>query len=268
MPAVGIPTNDPYYLPAEVYPRVSNKDPKNRIITYPKITVGENTGVFLVLGQSLADSSVNATYSPVNATKVDNINIWDGGCYRLVDPMLGPSGSAGFGSLFTRLADKLITAGIFQRVNLVPFAMGGSTVAEWAPGGIQHAKLLLAPKRVVAAGIPLSAISAVLWQQGAQDAANGVTQTYYKDTHDSMTGAFRALYGNIPWFLAKSTTISYAPIRAAIDQIVAAGPNVYAGADTDTVDRTTANRYDTVHPTAQGADTMATLWVTALDAVF
>lgn len=265
---VGFPNNDPYLMTQELPGREALKDPRGRTIKSPLIVAGETTGVFIVAGQSLADSSVNATYSPTNASKIDEINVFDGGCYQAADPMIGASAAgAAYGCFFLRLADKMIIAGKFQRIILVPIAMGGSSITDWAPGGIYHLKLLAAPKRVIAAGIPLNAISAVLWQQGETDASNSMLQATYKANHDAMTTAFRALHGNIRWFLAKSTTINYAPIRSAVDQIVAAGPQTFAGADTDTITGGT-NRYDSVHPTATGADAMSSLWVTALSAVF
>lgn len=268
----GRPTNDPFWLPDEVSPKISFKDARGRTVSTPLITAGENTGVFLVMGQSLADSSVNAQFSPVNAAKIDQINLWDGGTYRAADPMVGPTrAGAAFGCQFLRVADSMITNGKFARIILVPCAVGGTSITNWAPGGDCSLRAGVAMKRILAAGTPAASVSAVLWQHGETDSANSMAQATYQSNFAAMLAAFRASYPNIPWFLAKSTWQGggqNTAIRAAVDAIVAGGPLIYAGADTDTVNNGATDRYDGTHPTATGSGLMAALWVTALSAVF
>ena len=62
-------------------------------------------GVFVVPGQSLAGNHGVTAYTPANAANCLNLNIDDGVIYRLQDPMLGATGTAG--SYVSRLADKL-----------------------------------------------------------------------------------------------------------------------------------------------------------------
>lgn len=267
--AAGLPTNDPYWLPDEISPKISFKDARAKTIASPGLVAGQTNLTFIVAGQSLGDNSVNTQYTPTNPTKIKQVNIWDGGTYAAIDPLVGTSNV--IGNIFSQAADKLVTFSIAQNVTLIPICMGGTSVTDWIPGGGQHAKLFLAVRRMIAAGIPLGSLSAILWQQGETDAANGMSQATYKTNHDLMTAAFRAVYGNVPWFIAKSTWqngTQNTGIRAAVDAIVAAGPSVFAGADTDAFHAVPADRYDGTHPTAQGAGSMSSAWVTALDAVF
>jgi hypothetical protein len=267
--ASGLPTNDPYWAADEIYPRIANKDARGKTKRSPLIVAGENTGVFITAGQSLADNAVDSNTVVSNPTKVDEINLWDGGCYAASDPLVGCAGN--LGNMFTQVADKLVTFGIFQRVILLPISMGGTSITNWIPGGDQHEKLFRIVRRMIAAGIPLSALSAILWQQGETDAANGMSQATYQSNFALMLAPFRALYGNKPWFLAKSTWqngTQNTAIRAAVDAIVAGGPAIYAGANCDAFNAVPADRYDGTHPSAQGAGSMSSAWVTALDAVF
>src|SRR5215216_605993 len=47
--------------------------------------------ILLLAGQSNMASSFPTNYTPANATKVDNFNLYDGATYRWVDPPLGCS---------------------------------------------------------------------------------------------------------------------------------------------------------------------------------
>lgn len=244
-----------------------------RTTSTPRLAGGEKTGVFIVAGQSNAQNIAAGAYAPANGAKIDNLNLYDGGTYRALEPLLGAdtSTAAGFGpgNMFLRVADKLISAGIFARVILATVAKGGTTIAEW--DATLHRRILVAHRRLAAVGL---APTAVLWQQGESDTNAGTTQSAYTASAQSMINKVRAEMGTtVPWFLAYSTYyngVTSPGIREAVAALIAANPNVYAGADTDTLTGTAVNRNaaDGVHLTAAGQDTGAGLWGDALHLVF
>lgn len=256
---------DPFYLPEEVSPKISFKNARTKTLTDPRGS--ESTLTFIVTGQSLASNVVDtvpggtgAFYTPTNPTKIDHINIFDGGTYRATEPLLGTSDSRG--NLFFQLADKVIAAGLCQRVILAPIAMGATSITEHVPGTIGYSKLVTAARRCIAAG---RTPDAVLLQIGETDAANGMSQATFQANFNLMHAAFDAEFAGTPWFLAKSSN-NNATIRAAITALVN-GTDILNGADCDAFMGATY-RYDSVHPNPAGADSMSTAWLAALGAYF
>jgi hypothetical protein len=101
--------------------------------------------VMLMPGQSNIADEAPSAYTPTNAAAIDNLNIYDGGIYNAVDPLLGCAIiQAVGGNPILRLADNLITANLFDHVLLVPMADGGYSVSatyftaspagQWGPG--------------------------------------------------------------------------------------------------------------------------------------
>lgn len=222
-------------------------------------------GVILVGGQSQAANHGVSNYTPTNAANCLQINIYDGVVYRLVDPVLGATGSAG--SYIGRLCDKLITAGKYTTVVMVPFAIGGTSIGQWsstgpttdglrAAGWWSH-RLVVAIKRAQQYGYT---ISGILFEQGTQDAAYGTTQAAWQAGFADLVTTARGAGHNGKWLLPRSTLVSgvgsNATIRAA--QVAAAdGSTVIAGPDLDTY--TGANvQADGVHRTDAGNDNVAT----------
>lgn len=233
----------------------------------PRLIAGERTGVFILAGQSLAAGSVQQLYTPTNIDKIGNINIYDGAMYAAADPLLGHGlsivSSANWGCVFTRVADLLISNGVFDRVILIPVAYGATTVAQWDSD--LHKLIIVGYRRAKALGIP--AISGILWQQGESDSATA-TQASYSASWLSMKAKVAAEF-SAPWFVAKSTYIpggsTNAGIRAACAGFVD-NATVYAGPDTDVLG--SGNRYDDQHWNATGSPIAANLWLSSLDAVF
>ena len=146
---------------------IGNRTLTGKTVSKAGLNAGETTGVFVVAGQSNAANCGTTNYTPSNASKVDNLSIYDGGTYAGADPLLGCQnipGVAGTGNLFTRMADKLITAGKYQRVILIPVAVGGSSVADW--NAYLSERLIVSGRRAAAIGLP---ITAYLWMQGETD---------------------------------------------------------------------------------------------------
>lgn len=255
---------DPFFPLVSSYAAAAFNDKRGRQLENPRTWTGR-IGTFITDGQSLGSNSCDATYVPVNVGKVHNLNLLDGGIYALADPMLGTDVGAGrLGNMFTRVADKLVSAGLFNHVVIVPTNLGGTSVAQWDASLWQD--IPIAHARCLAAGLtPL----AILDQQGETDNALGTSRDVYRGTKAHIITMVRNVGITVPWFLAKSTYYNgntSAAIRGAIDDLVASDPNIHAGPDTDTV--TLRQPADNTHLTGAGADVAAAQWVTALDAVF
>lgn len=244
-----------YFAPLQAF-----RETGARTLADPRLVSGERTGVFICAGQSNIANSVDVGYSVTNPTKIQNLNIFDGGVYETVDPLLGCSSTGG--SWLGRMGDKLITANIFDRVILVPIGRGGSSVTDWLPSAPLGSCLKTAVTRCAARGY---SISGFLWQQGEADASAGMTQSTYSANLANVIAPFMMA----PWFIGRSTYVSgvtNASIRAACTAAVN-GTTVFAGADTDTLNAS-SRQSDNLHFNASGANSAATLWTTAIESVY
>lgn len=245
--------SDPFALPhpdRDAYP--SQKDPRGR--GQRPVSSGPGVGVFICAGQSNIGNWSEGAYVATSAA-IDNLNIWDGGNYATSDPVLGCDGS--MSNWTRRFADKLIMAGTYTRVVLVPCAMGGTSSAEWLPGAQYFPRLITAFRRCAAVDLNPTA---VLWQQGEAGPDNSTLS--YQANITSIIGAVRGEGFNSPWLLGKSTwtqTGSKAAIRAAVDALVSADPLIFMGGDTD--DLTASFRQvDSPHFNAAGAEQCSIRW--------
>lgn len=154
-------------------------------------TNGPRTAVIVVAGQSYAanmpftdpDAYVSQ-YTPRGA--VSQLNVFDGNFYAAADPLLGTSGVGG--SMWTRMADRLIQSGKYDSVVLVPLAVGGSSVHDWQPGGSLFRKLELAFRELQTAGG--LAPTHFIWEQGVADSVSDPNA--YASALFSMFGTLRS----------------------------------------------------------------------------
>lgn len=229
----------------------------------PRIDPAIRTGVFLVAGQSNgAAYAVGAPYIPTNAAVVDSLSIFDGGVYEGKDP--GPNMDGTGTSWLYRLADKLIASSVYDRVIMIPAAMGSAASDYYMADGPLVGFIPSAHRRCQSMGMN---ITAILWQQGERDGGTGVTTDQYVENLQSIIAICRAAGCDAPWLVAKSTyqgNVTSGAIRAACDQLVD-GVDVFAGPDTDALGGVTY-RADTTHFNAVGADAAATLWMNAITA--
>lgn len=226
----------------------------------------QNIGIFGTIGQSNITSVAPNAYTITNTGKVDNLNIYDGGVFTHADPplgMTGPTGvvGGGFGHMFGRLADKMITDGWFDRVIGAHAGVGGSAVADWATGGPLNHRLTVIAKRLLSLG---RQPSAMLWQQGEGD--HGTSQANYTTRVQSVIDTLRSAGLTCPIFIAKTSYSAGATdsnVTAAQAAVVNHGAGVWAGADTDQF--TSGSRIaDNVHFSDAGMDSVATEWKTKL----
>lgn len=229
---------------------------------------GETVGVLIVAGQSNAANTAGdgTAYTPTNPAKIDNLFLSDGGVYAASDPLLGTeNGYAGeIGNVFTRVADKLVTAGWRQRVVIASVAIGATSATQW--DALLYRRIVAAHRRALAKGFT---VDGICWQQGETDTALETSQAAYTASMTSLMGKVAAAGVSAPWLIAKGTLYLGAAstaIRAAQTALVN-GSTVLAGPDTDTLTGTN-RRPDNTHFSLTGADAAATLWTAAIQAAF
>lgn len=260
---------DPFVVrEIDAYPKGGNRDTSSKAVRDPRLVAGEATGVFIIAGQSNACNMVDALYTPTHATKVDNVNIYDGGTYAAVDPLLGchniASVASVYGSIWGRMGDKLIAATAYDRVILVPIGIGATNMIDWRDAGPLRDRFGIALGRLAAVGLSATAI---MWMQGEGDNVGGTSQANYESWLTTMISGVRAGGDTTPWLIGQCTYYNgttSAAVRAAQAAVVN-GTDIFAGADTDTLTGTSVNRQsDNSHLKAAGADAAAGLWRDAI----
>jgi hypothetical protein len=265
----GSPVTQSMYALNEWYSTPGYQDTTGRTTESAALVGGENTGIYIVLGQSLVANNGVSLYNP-GVAKVQQLNPYDGIVYRIQDPILGASGTAG--SMVSRLAGELVSGGVHQRVIMIPVAIGGTSVAQWAPGAatLNH-RIRVAILRARQQGYP---VTAIIWEQGQGDlgtSAPSYTASFYQ-VMDTAIG----MGVTSPWFVAKDT-FSAGAVDATIQGAQTAlwgttyrGVNIYQGADADSLTGA-ANRQSggsDAHLTDVGNAALAVLWRVRIDAVF
>jgi hypothetical protein len=213
----------------------------------------------LTFGQSNAANDGESGY--VNGGGVYNFNHFDGRCYAARDPLLGASGRGG--SVWTRLGDKLIAAGVFEQVLFVPLAVGGTAIADWVPGSGLFDRIVDTRQQLAEHGLE---VTHLLWHQGETDAGAGTSAGEYFTRFRKMESGVRALGIEAPLYVAVASLCwnqGDEEIREAQRRIIRTLPNAFAGPDTDTLDRFTWRR-DLCHFSAAGLEEHARLWFEAL----
>jgi Carbohydrate esterase, sialic acid-specific acetylesterase len=222
------------------------------------------TTVILTFGQSNAANSGEERYAARGAVHV--FNIFDMKFYRAVDPLPGASHDGG--SIWGRLGDKLVDAGFASSVLLVPIAFGATYIADWAPGGHQHRRLLFALHRLKSAGIK---IDMLCWHQGEADANHtGMSAAAYSRYFRSMLHEVREAEVDAPVYVALATLCEEAPhpfqnraeIRRGQKQVISIAEQVLPGPDTDLIG--IEHRRDGCHFAASGQELAAQAWYKAI----
>jgi hypothetical protein len=220
----------------------------------------EATAVLLVAGQSNAANSQDQSYqSPDDRV----VNFSEGHCYRAASPLLGADGHNG--ESWTLLGLKLIQAGLYNRVILIPAASGGSAIRRWTTGGDLGAMLMT----VIRAAKPRYTITAVLWDQGATDFTLQTPEERYRSDLKALIDQIRAEGVTAPFFITRCSvggekwTEDNAIARA--QAALADGKTVFDGPNTDH-DVPRSDRYDGYHFAASGQEKWTDIWVQLLRA--
>lgn len=218
---------------------------------------GERTAVIIVMGQSLATNTVNAAYTPTH-DKNEQINIYDGKCYKAKGKALGVSGlNASW--IGARLGDILIDRGLYDRVITVPMAIGGTWVVEWKNTSVKP-WLGLRIKNIACMvqnyGL---APTHVVWMQGESDTYSGTSQASYTASLRTIIGTIRGAGITSPILVNLESWLSGATSAAVRNaQMSVVGTNgVIQGANMDSLNN--SYRYDGTHLNASGALAAANL---------
>jgi hypothetical protein len=227
------------------------------------------TAVLLVFGQS---NSANHQGQRFRAVDRRVVNLFGGKCYLAESPLLGASGA--FGEPWTLLGNKLVAAGLFDQVIVIPAGIGATPIRRWAAGGDLNRMLV----DVIDEVAPQYRITHVLWHQGENDFADGTSEATYFSAFQSIVATLRANKVLAPVFVSKA---SYAPIDpldpryagtrpwwkdnpvAAAQTRLPDGKDIFAGPDTD-ADIAPLDRYDGVHFSASGQEIFANRWLEIL----
>lgn len=208
-----------------------NNDTVYRELVSPRLKA-ERTGIIIMTGQSNnANAALDGFYTPVSP-HIHELNIHDCGLYRSHrGRMLGCNG---FGQASAvPMADLLIARGYFDRVILVPIAIGGSSAAHWAAGGILNHRIGVTARRLAALGLPPTL---VYRHQGETDHIDGTTQSAYATAVLSEIATWRAVGIGCPIFVCLASRIPGPSISDAIRAAQASvvdNVTVFAGSDTD-----------------------------------
>lgn len=235
--------------------------------TQKAIPSASGRAVLLCIGQSTFAAHGEASQVTAGAN-VYNASPYDDRLYDCIDPPLGCTYQDGCGSIVGRIGDALISASTYSSVILLPIAVNGSAVADWAAGGAYNARISVALRRLANMGL---APTGVLWMQGEADTTAGTNQTNYGNALASVIATIRgpsdapAFSGTI--FVAQCSYVggtgTSSAVRAAQAAAVNHGANIWAGPDADSL--TGANRDSGgTHWSTTGANAIAGLWKDAI----
>lgn len=223
-------------------------------------TVGNaRHAVLFTFGQSNSANYGETRYTASN--RVLNFNIHDGKCYTAADPLLGPDGDGG--SVWGQVGDRLIASGTFDRVLIVPFGIGSTSIAEWTEGGRLQPRVAFAARQLAHAGI---APTHVLWHQGENDARSGTAAADYTRMFKALVATLRGNGIDAPVLPAIATLcndLGSDELRAAQRALPEHIAGVYPGPDTDSLSDM-RDRFDYCHFSKRGMEAHAALWTEAI----
>lgn len=220
--------------------------------------IAHDAAVILLMGQSNAANYAGTPYKPVQP--VFNFNWANGRCYRAQDPLLGATGTGG--SVWSRLGDALIESGRFKEVLLIPIAVGGSSVRDWAGEKGPAARAVRAAHELERYGLK---ITHVLWHQGEADYE--MHKEVYERLFVRMTEYIRSNGVDAPVFVATTSICNnYGSdqVREAQQELPFRLANVYAGPDTDAIDSIFDRADNLCHFSDRGVALHARLWLDTL----
>ena len=222
--------------------------------------------VLFTFGQSNSANHGQGLYQPAKTV----YNYYDGKLYRAADPLIGATGEGG--SVWTRLGDKLIEAGMTEKVTIIPIGVGGVRIGAWAKGGELHELLIRTVEQMKKDQIEPDYI---LWHQGETDNILNTPKADYIRMFETIREVFRSRGIKAPIVIAQA---SYHPncleedngnsaeIRAAQKALADQYPDIYLGPDTDQLNQLW-QRADGIHFSTKGQDLHAAMWLESLKQV-
>lgn len=224
--------------------------------------LGKRTMVAFVFGQSNAANHGGQKFS---AEGLPVFNFWQGHYYAAADPLLGATGSGG--SVWTLMAKQLLEKHMFDQVILIPAAIGGTSVAQWQPGGELHPMLLTRLQLVKRSGLQ---VTHFLWHQGEADNPlspdHGTDLEGYRQGMQQIIAVTHQYFPQAKFFVAQTShCAAMAPSSAALRAVqakLADGKSVMRGPNTDAIGE--KDRYDDCHFSGSGLQKHADGWIKAL----
>jgi hypothetical protein len=217
------------------------------------------TAVFLIAGQSNAANSGGQPTLSAHGARI--VNFHSGRCYVAGSPLLGSTGT--WGEYWTETANLLVGSGHFERIVLVPAAIGGTSIARWSAGADLNDMLLHTAAGVASAGLT---ITHVLWHQGEEDAGTGMRGSDYRARFGSLVKSLRGIGVTAPVYVSVATKCLLLgphtegnPVARAQAELPAAEAGVRAGVDSDRLLADT-DRFDGCHLSGSGTFKMARAW--------
>ena len=234
-----------------------------RLTEYPgKVEIScpeqsSRTVVLLLIGQSNAGNHQQGMHFSDYGDKV--VNYANSKCYIASSPLLGASGIDG--ESWTLLGNKMIAAGLADRVILIPAAIGGSTVGRWSAGGdLNHVLYDAIDGHYV--------ITYILWHQGESDWIGGTSEKNYRDKFMSLIYSIRGAGSNAPIFVSVASVYGrrerHNPITMAQNSLPSVKNKIYFGVNTDEL-ILSDDRFDGCHFNASGQEKFANAWVDILE---
>ena len=224
-----------------------------------------DTAVLLVLGQSNAANFGNIRYT---ANCEQAINFYQGNYYPLSDPLKGALGEGG--SVWSRLGDLLLQSGFAGVVIIAPVAIGGTSVQQWKPGGVNNHLITETITSLYSKGLK---ITHVLWHQGENNNANLYPSVsalenaqQYRIDFMELVAQLRSLGVDAPVFPAITSRCGKLQSDIFLEQAQRELANdsmgIYNGPDTDLLGN--EYRYDACHFNEEGLRLHALLWANIL----
>lgn len=242
------------------------------VVTRTLVGVGD---VLIVAGQSnacgMAEANQTYSHATLKACKFGNNYTWA----ELSDPLDSNSGQVDTvssdvgtgGSCWPRLATKWMASQSVP-VAFVPCACVGTTITWWQPGTDHQDRTTLYGSMVYRA--LQTGCKVVLWWQGESDAVNGVSESTYNSSLDTLANTVNSDLG-VKLMVAKLEQMNDAPwnfptnratINTAIGTAWSDNSNVIPGADFTNTD------FEGIHYSAAQCNDTGDAWWTAVKTAY
>ena len=224
-----------------------------------------DTVVIMVMGQSNAANAGEGLFqSPCSNTQ----NFYQGNLFPLHDPLLGANGQGG--SVWSRLAFRLIEQGFAKEIIIAPVAIGGTSIEQWIPGGNLHYLITETVNSLTAANLK---VDYVLWHQGESNntvlnpsVSSSQNALNYKNNFMLLVQSLRNKGISSPIFPAITSRCGALPIDTELQAAQLSLANdtlgIYNGPNTDILGL--EYRYDECHFNEEGLNVHALLWLDIL----
>lgn len=219
--------------------------------------------VIFTFGQSNSANHGWGNYTPKHKV----YNYFKGKLYLSVDPLIGATGNGG--SVWNRLADKLIEDGYTRQVTIIPIGVGGVEISAWAQGGYLHNRLIETVEQLKAQHIIPNCI---LWHQGESDNISNTSEENYIYMFETIRDVFRSRGIDSPIGVAIASYHPYCvnenkgndpAIRNAQKKLAKKYDDIFEGPDTDKLNKA-FQRGDGVHFSEKGQEIHAEGWLKAI----